>query len=103
MFEQKVQTGENHLDKHEREKARKRKYNEYYKNSHPYVRQMKTISSMKYVARLRGDKKRLKELEERYEQLRKLRDEWRKAQHESRPEPSKATKQSDAQKSSIDS
>lgn len=87
-------------DKHEREKARKREYNKHYKNAHPYVRQMKTISSMKYIARLRKDKKRLRELDERYEQLKKLRDEWRMAQHESGYEQKELAESADAQKSS---
>jgi len=61
----------------ERRRANMRQYNKEYVNNHPYVREMKSVSSLKYMAKLRGDKDRVSALEKQYEELKRKKDEWR--------------------------
>lgn len=60
-----------------RRKEKMKDYNKNYTGAHPYVKQMKSVANMKYMANLRGDTAKVEELEARYDELLRKKEDWR--------------------------
>lgn len=62
----------------EKRKEYFQQYNKAKKETDPFEKPLRAVSSMRYIAKQKGNMKRVAELDKKYQELKRQRQEWKK-------------------------